>query len=109
MTADYKPYPTGFYHIYSIKSLTYLHNSFIRQGSLYIVKLTNVLDLAFPKFMSFFLNRFSKTAFSILANYYHKKRQEEKPHRVILFHLSKKLLQIIYTLETKDMGLYESK
>ena len=69
MTVNYKPYPTGFYHIYSLKSLTRLRDSFVRQRSLYIVKLTNVLDLTFPEFKPFFKNRFSKTAFFILENY----------------------------------------
>ena len=69
MTADYKPYPSGFYHVYSLKSLTRLRNSFIRQRSLYMVKLTNVLDHTFPEFKPFFGNRFSKTALFILEKY----------------------------------------
>ena len=69
MTVDYKPYPSGFYHIYSLKSLTRLRDSFVRQRSLYMVKLTNVLDHTFPEFKPFFGNRFSKTALFILDKY----------------------------------------
>jgi len=69
MTVEYKPYPSGFYHIYSLKSLTRLRDSFVRQRSLFLVKLTNVLDLTFPEFKPFFKNRFSKAALFILENY----------------------------------------
>lgn len=69
MTVEYKPYPIGFYHMYSLKSLTRLRDTFVRQRSLYIVKLTNVLDLTFPEFKPFFNNKFSKTAIFILENF----------------------------------------
>ena len=62
MTVDYKPHPKGFYHSYSLKSLTRLRDRLIRQRSLYLVKLTNVLDHTFPEFKPFFGERFSKTA-----------------------------------------------
>ncbi len=63
MTVEYKPHPNGFYHAYSLKSLTRLRDRLIRQRSLYLVKLTNVLDHTFPEFKPFCGERFSKTAF----------------------------------------------
>lgn len=35
--------------------------------------------------------------------YYHRKRLEGKCHRVALSHVCKKLIRIIYTLETKNI------
>lgn len=69
MTVDYKPYPVGFYHTYSLKSLTRLRDSLVKQRSFYIVKITNVLDHTFPEFKPFFDNHFSKTALYLLENY----------------------------------------
>ena len=40
------------------------------------------------------------------AEYYAKKRAEGKPHRVAMTHVAKKLLRVIYTLQTKDI-LYD--
>lgn len=70
MSVDYKPYPKGFYHIYSLKSLTRLRDTVVRQRSLYMVKLTNVLDHIFPEFKPFFNNAFSATALHILEKYH---------------------------------------
>ncbi len=70
MTVDYKPYPIGFYHTYSLKSLTRLRDTIVRQRSLYMVKLTNVLDHIFPEFKPFFKEKFSKTALFILEKYH---------------------------------------
>ena len=69
MTVEYKPYPKGFYHIYSLKSLTRLRDSVVRQRSLYMVKLTNVLDHIFPEYKPFFNEHFSATAIFILEKY----------------------------------------
>lgn len=69
MTVEYKPYPVGFYHTYSLKSLTRLRDSLVKQRSFYIVKITNLLDHTFPEFKPFFNNRFSKTALYLLDNY----------------------------------------
>lgn len=69
MTVEYKPHPKGFYHAYSLKSLTRLRDKLVRQRSFYLVKLTNVLDHTFPEFKPFFHNRFSKTALYLLENY----------------------------------------
>ena len=55
MSVDYKPYPKGFYHIYSLKSLTRLRDTVVRQRSLYMVKLTNVLDIYFLNLSRFLM------------------------------------------------------
>jgi len=54
MTVEYKPHSKGFYHAYSLKSLTRLRDRLIRQRSFYLVKITNVLDHTFPEFKPFF-------------------------------------------------------
>ena len=69
MTVDYKPYPKGFYHIYSLKSLTRLRDTVVRQRSLYMVKLTNILDHIFPEYKPFFKEHFSSTSIFILEKY----------------------------------------
>ena len=69
MTVEYKPHSKGFYHAYSLKSLTRLRDRLVRQRSFYLVKITNVLDHTFPEFKPFFNNRFSKTALYLLENY----------------------------------------
>lgn len=69
MTVEYKPHAKGFYHAYSLKSLTRLRDRLIRQRSFYLVKITNVLDHTFPEFKPFFQERFSKTALYLLENY----------------------------------------
>jgi transposase len=69
MTVEYKPHSRGFYHAYSLKSLTRLRDRLVRQRSFYLVKITNVLDHTFPEFKPFFKNKFSKTALYLLENY----------------------------------------
>ena len=69
MTVEYKPYSKGFYHAYSLKSLTRLRDRLIRQRSFYLVKITNVLDHTFPEFKPFFNERLSKIALYLLENY----------------------------------------
>ena len=69
MTVEYKPHPKGFYHAYSLKSLTRLRDRLVRQRSFYLVKITNVLDHTFPEFKPFFQERFSRTALFLLENY----------------------------------------
>ena len=69
MTVEYKPHSKGFYHAYSLKSLTRLRDKLIRQRSFYLVKITNVLDHTFPEFKPFFNEHFSKTALYLLENY----------------------------------------
>jgi len=69
MTVEYKPYPSSFYHIEKLKSLTRFRDSLVRQRSRQLVELTNILDKVFPEFKPFFKNRFSVTALYILAHY----------------------------------------
>lgn len=69
MTVEYKPHSKAFYHAYSLKSLTRLRDRLVRQRSFYLVKITNVLDHAFPEFKPFFHGHFSKTALYLLENY----------------------------------------
>ncbi len=69
MTVEYKPHSKGFYHTYSLKSLTRLRDRLVRQRSFYLVKITNVLDHTFPEFKPFFQEHFSKTALYLLENY----------------------------------------
>jgi len=69
MIAEYKPYPTSFYHIFSLKSLTRLRFSYIKQRTMHLIKMTDILDLIFPEFKSFFKDKFSKTALHILEKY----------------------------------------
>ena len=45
----------------------------------------------------------------VFAEYYHKKRNEGKSHRVALNHVAKKLIRIIYTLETQNIPFDDSK
>ena len=69
MTVEYKPHSKGFYHAYSLKSLSRLRDRLIRQRSIYLVKITKVLDHTFPEFKPFFNEHFSKTALYLLENY----------------------------------------
>jgi len=39
----------------------------------------------------------------VFADYYAKKRSEGKPYRVALTHVAKKLLRVIYTIQTKNV------
>ncbi len=39
----------------------------------------------------------------VFAEYYAKKRAQGKTHRVALTHVAKKLLRVIYTLQTKNV------
>lgn len=69
MSVPYKPNSKLFYHTYSIKSLTRLRETLVKQRSKYMVQLTNILDIIFPEFKPFFNNRFSVTSLYILDKY----------------------------------------
>ncbi len=69
MTVEFKPYPTSFYHIEKLKSLTRFRDSLVRQRTRQLVELTNILDKVFPEFKPFFKNKFSTTAIYIISNY----------------------------------------
>ena len=45
----------------------------------------------------------------VFTTYYYKKRSEGKAHRVAISHLAKKLVRVIYALETKDIPFDSSK
>ena len=53
-TIEYKPYRFSSYHIQELKSLTRERESMIKQRSLQLVHLTNILDKIFPEFKAFF-------------------------------------------------------
>lgn len=69
MSVPYKPNPNLFYHKYSIKSLSRLRETLVKQRSKYLVQLTNILDIVFPEFKPFFSNRFSTTSLYLLNKY----------------------------------------
>ena len=69
MSVPYKPNSKLFYHKYSIKSLSRLRDTLVKQRSKYMVQLTNILDIVFPEFKSFFNNRFSTTSLYFLNKY----------------------------------------
>lgn len=69
LSVPYKPNPKLFYHTYSIKSLTRLRETLVKQRSKYMVQMTNILDIIFPEFKPFFNNRFSTTSIHILDKY----------------------------------------
>ena len=69
MSVPYKSNSVIFYHNFSIKSLSRLRESLIKQRSKYLVQLTNILDILFPEFKPFFNNHFSSTALFLLKQY----------------------------------------
>ncbi|MBR2685668.1 MAG: IS110 family transposase [Erysipelotrichaceae bacterium] len=69
-SVDYKPYPVKSYHIRNLKSLCRARDSLVKERSLQLVRLTNVLDLMFPEFKPFFRGSLkSSTALFLLENY----------------------------------------
>ena len=69
MSVPYKPNSKLFYHKYSLKSLSRLRETLVKQRSKYMVQMTNTLDILFPEFKPFFYNRFSSTSLYILKKY----------------------------------------
>lgn len=69
LTHDYKPYSLKSYHILSLKSLTRLRFSMIKERTKYKVKLKNIMDLVFPEFFSFFTAPFGPTSLYFLSNF----------------------------------------
>ena len=69
MSVPYKPNSKLFYHKYSIKSLSRLRETLVKQRSKYMVQLTNILDIVFPEYKPFFNNRFSATSIYLLNKY----------------------------------------
>lgn len=74
-TIKYKPYRFLSYHILELKTLTRSRESMIKQRSLQLVQITNILDKIFPEFKIFFSNKLSSTALFILSKY-------KKPSRI---------------------------
>lgn len=69
-TLEYKPYPNKSYHIAHLKSLTRHREHLIKQRSLQLVRMTNMLDRIFPEFKPFFNDSLtSKTCLYILDHY----------------------------------------
>ena len=68
-TIEYKPYRFSSYHIQELKSLTRERESMIKQRSLQLVHLTNILDKIFPEYKQFFNNKLSNTALFILDKF----------------------------------------
>lgn len=68
-SVDYKPHPKQFYHKYALKSLSRRRTTIVRQRSLYMIEITNILDLIFPEIKAFFNNSFSATFLYILNKY----------------------------------------
>ena len=69
-TVDFKSYQLQVYHFPELKSLTRIRDRLIRQRSLYLVMLSNQLDLVFPEFKEFFKDNLkSKVAQYVLHKY----------------------------------------
>lgn len=68
-TVEFKPHPTQFYHIYSLKSFTRMYSYFMSQRTMAMCKLTNVLDHIFPEFKPFFDDKFTSTGLYILQHF----------------------------------------
>lgn len=68
-TVAYKPYRISSYHIQQLKSLTRERESLVKQRSLQLQALTNILDRIFPEFKCFFDKKLSNTALFILEKY----------------------------------------
>ncbi len=69
LSVPYEPNSKLFYHKYSMKSLSRLRETLVKQRSKYMVQMTNILDIIFPEFKPFFSNRFSTTSLYILEKY----------------------------------------
>ena len=69
-TVDFKSYHLQVYHFPELKSLTRMRERLVKQRSLYLVMLTNCLDLVFPEFKEFFDKDLkSRTAQFVLHKY----------------------------------------
>lgn len=69
-SVEYKPYPTKFYHIYTLRSLTRTREFLIHEKSKIITQITNVMDHLFPELKALLNNDFtSKTALYLLEHY----------------------------------------
>ena len=69
MNHECKSYPKAFYHIYALKSLTRQRESLIKARSKQLIELTNILDIIFPEFKTFFNNKLTGNALYIQNKY----------------------------------------
>jgi transposase len=106
LSVDYKVYPVKSYHIQELKSLTRYYKSLVKKHSKELVVLTNILDLIFPEFKSFFNNRFTKTAYYVLNHYHIPKRISKIPKNSYdkLYHLSKCHFSYAKFIKLKDLA-----
>lgn len=70
MSVEYKPYSSEFYHIKPLKSLTRSRDALIKERSLQLVRLTNILDHSFPEFKPFFSGSLKSSSAQYLLNNY---------------------------------------
>lgn len=69
-SVEYKSYSTKSYHTRSFKSLTRSRDSLVKERSLQLQRMTNILDIMFPEFKPFFDGSLkSATAKYLLLNY----------------------------------------
>ncbi len=70
MSAEFKPYPRKAYYIRELESLTKRRFDLVKQRTLHLEKMTDLLDRCFPEFKPFFgENLKSATALFILREY----------------------------------------
>ena len=96
-TVAYKPYRILSYHIQELKSLTRVRESLVKQRSLQLQTITNILDRVFPEFKPFFNNKLSNTAIFILEKY-------KSPSRIARW--SNKDLETVHNF-SKKTAVYE--
>ena len=81
-SVDYQPYLTESYHINQLKSLTRFRDSLVKQRSLQLQSMTNIMDHLFPEFKPFFKNSLkSATAIYLLTSF-------ETPSRIARLNLN---------------------
>jgi len=69
LSVEYKTYPLQSYHIFFLKSLSRLRSSLVKQRSMHLVHLTNVMDYLFPEFKPFFNHKFGVTALCLMERF----------------------------------------
>lgn len=73
-SVDYETLHTKFYHMNDLKELVRQRNVYLGNRSKELIKLTNLLDKAFPEFKPFFKNRLGSGAIFILKRFKNKER-----------------------------------
>lgn len=67
---DYKTLQSSFYHINELKQLVRDRDDIMTNRSKALVRLTNLIDIAFPEYKPFFRNHWGVTALFILKKYH---------------------------------------